>query len=325
MKIILLVFLLYSCFSLEYSNVYYQNQFGNYQSLFNKKYSGLELQYRLQVFSKNLDFINNENKKNHTYLLGFTSLTDLTNEEYQQSKLCGCAAPKPNEYLRKTQATSIHRSLPESIDWREKGAVNPIRDQGDCGSCWAFAAVASIEGAHFQSTGELLSLSPQQLVDCDPSSYGCESGLVEYAFRYIISNKGICSEEDYPYTAVTGTCNDKKCKPATSISSFSIVPRWSGESMLTAISERVVSLGIASRSDVFQHYSSGILDSEDCGTNISHYVAAVGYGEENGKKYFIIRNTYGENWGEKGYIRLAYTEEGMGMCGIYIDGKYPIM
>ena len=322
MKAIVFALFAIAALSLAHSNSYYKAQFGSYVTKFNKEYSEKEYRYRLSVFSENLDFINEENQKGHSYTLGFTPFTDMTHDEFKASRSCGCMMKKN---MRSNNVVSMNvKDLPESIDWREKGAVNPVKNQGSCGSCWAFSAVAAIEGVVAVKTGTLYNLSEQQLVDCDPNSNGCNGGLMDYAFEYVISHGGICSEEDYPYTAKDGQCKDDQCKSQTTIKGYKDIAAKDGKGLLAAIAEHPVSVAIEADSYVFQYYTSGVLDSDACGVYLNHGVAAVGYGVEDGKKYILVRNSWGPSWGDQGYVKIAHTDEGSGVCGINVNASYPV-
>ncbi|KAK8815459.1 hypothetical protein WA158_003671 [Blastocystis sp. Blastoise] len=309
------IFLLFtSVLGLNHQNAYYSAHFDSYLTRFNRQYTKSEYQYRLSVFSKNLDFIESENSKNHHYTLGLTRFADMTHDEFKSSKICGCYI-KPNFKQASSIQQTIPEFLPESIDWREKGAVNPIKDQSTCGACWAFSALASIETAVFLSVNTLFSLSEQQLIDCDTKNHGCSGGNMILAYRYVLEH-GICSDEQYPYESKDGECKSSKCKSVAIIKNYETLDSGKGKQLYAALSEHVVSVGIDADSDLFQHYVSGIIDSEDCGTDLDHGVAAVGYGKENGIQYIIIRNSWGTEWGENGYAKIAYIEEGAGICGI---------
>lgn len=324
MKAVLLAIFAVVALSLAHSNVYYKSNFSKYVSKFEKTYSAQEMRYRLSIFSENLDFINSENTKGNSYTLGYTPFLDMTNEEFGASRSCGCLMKKTTRNLRTVRHLS-ESNLPESVDWREKGAVNPVKDQASCGSCWAFSAVAAAEGVVAISTGKLLDFSEQQLVDCDGSSNGCNGGLMTYAFEYLIEARGMCSQVDYPYTAQDDSCKDTSCARIGTISAYVEVEANNGNQLLAAIAEHPVSVAVSAGSSVFQHYTSGVLDSSSCGTGLNHGVAAVGYGVEKGKTYLIVRNSWGGSWGDHGYLKIAHTPEGAGICGINQMNCYPIV
>ncbi|KAF3948663.1 hypothetical protein CMV_025366 [Castanea mollissima] len=195
--------------------------------------------------------------------------------------------------------------LPESVDWREKGAVVDVKDQGQCGSCWAFSTIGAVEGINKIVTGDLISLSEQELVDCDQTyNQGCNGGLMDYAFQFIINNGGIDSEEDYPYKARDGSCDpNRRNARVVTIDGYEDVPTNDEKALMKAVANQPVSVAIEAGGRAFQLYDSGIFTGL-CGTQLDHGVVAVGYGTENGVDYWLVRNSWGSDWGEKGYIKL---------------------
>ncbi|KAL1190464.1 Germination-specific cysteine protease 1 [Cardamine amara subsp. amara] len=293
-----------------------------------------EHEKRFNIFKDNLRFIDlhNENNKNATYKLGLTKFTDLTNDEYRSLYLGARTEPvrriaKANNVNKKYTAAVNVGELPATVDWRQKGAVNPIKDQGSCGSCWAFSTAASVEGINKIVTGELISLSEQELVDCDTSyNQGCNGGLMDYAFQFIIKNGGLNTEQDYPYRGSDGKCNSiQKNSKVVSIDGYADVPTNDETALKKAISYQPVSVAIEAGGRVFQHYQSGIFTGK-CGTDLDHAVVAVGYGSENGVDYWIVRNSWGPRWGEEGYIRMErnLAASKSGKCGIAVEASYPV-
>lgn len=212
-----------------------------------------------------------------------------------------------------------NESVADSIDWVAKGAVTPFKNQQSCGSCWAFSTTGAIEGALFIASNQLVSLSEEELVQCDHNGdQGCQGGLMDNAFGWLAQN-GICTENDYPYTSGsgnTGTCS-KHCSAAATLTGHVDVP--SEDALVTAVSKQPVSVAIEADKSVFQLYSGGVLDNAGCGTNLDHGVLAVGYGTD-GKDYWKVKNSWGSGWGEQGYIRMA---RGKNMCGIASEPSYP--
>jgi C1A family cysteine protease len=202
-------------------------------------------------------------------------------------------------------------SFGESLDWVEKGAVTPVKDQQQCGSCWAFSTVGAIEGAYFINYIYLTQFSEQNLVSCDNAAHGgtdngCNGGLMDNAFTWIEKN-GLCTEEDYPYTSgggKSGTCK-KTCKPVVTVTGFTDVAGESG--MIPALNKGPVSIGIEADKSAFQLYKGGVLDNAACGKQLDHGVLAVGYGTDDGsaKDYYKVKNSWGGSWGEEGYIRMV--------------------
>ncbi|XP_010540378.1 PREDICTED: probable cysteine protease RD21B [Tarenaya hassleriana] len=291
-----------------------------------KFYNALgEKDRRFEIFKENLRFIDEHNAKNLSYRLGLTRFADLTNEEYRSMYL----GAKPHKRTLRTSdryQPRVSDALPDSVDWRKEGAVSDVKDQGSCGSCWAFSAIGAVEGINKIVTGDLISLSEQELVDCDTSyNEGCNGGLMDYAFDFIINNGGIDTEDDYPYKGTDGRCdqNRKNAKVVT-IDSYEDVPVNDEKALKKAVANQPVSVAIEAGGRAFQLYDSGVFDGI-CGTELDHGVVAVGYGTENGKDYWIVRNSWGKNWGESGYLRMARNiEASTGKCGIAMEASYPI-
>lgn len=292
-----------------------------------KFYNALgEKDRRFEIFKDNLRFIDEHNAKNLSYRLGLTRFADLTNDEYRSTYL-GAKPHRRNLRTSDRYQPRVGDALPESVDWREKGAVPDVKDQGSCGSCWAFSAIGAVEGINKIVTGDLIALSEQELVDCDTSyNEGCNGGLMDYAFEFIINNGGIDSEEDYPYKGTDGRCdqNRKNAKVVT-IDSYEDVPANDEQALKKAVAGQPVSVAIEAGGRAFQLYDSGVFDGI-CGTALDHGVVAVGYGTENGKDYWIVRNSWGKSWGESGYIRMArnIAAASTGKCGIAMEASYPI-
>jgi len=224
------------------------------------------------------------------------------------------------EYIRsKNYAEKKSGSIPSSLDWRSKGAVTPVKNQGQCGSCWAFSTTGSVEGAHEIATGTLISLSEQQLVDCAGAygNEGCNGGLMDDAFEYIIKNGGICSEASYPYQGVDGTC--QTCTNVATISSYTDVPSGNEADISTVVQAGPVSIAIEADQSAFQFYSGGVF-SAACGQNLDHGVLIVGYGTLNSKPYWIVKNSWGATWGMQGYILMI---QGKDECGLALAASQP--
>ncbi|XP_028053339.1 cysteine proteinase RD21A-like [Camellia sinensis] len=294
-----------------------------------KAYNAIgEKERRFEIFKDNLRFVQEHNAVNRTYKLGLNRFADLTNEEYRSMFLGGrmeikkrLSSPKSDRYVFRAGDR-----LPESIDWRDKGAVSPVKDQGHCGSCWAFSTIGAVEGINQIVTGDLIQLSEQELVDCDKAyNTGCNGGLMDYGFQFIINNGGIDTEEDYPYRAVDGTCDqNRKNVRVVSIDGYEDIPENDEKALKKAVAHQPVSVAIEAGGRAFQLYESGVFTGH-CGTNLDHGVVAVGYGTEDGVDYWVVRNSWGPNWGENGYIRLERNINSIGgKCGIAQMASYPM-
>ncbi|PNT62012.1 hypothetical protein BRADI_5g24027v3 [Brachypodium distachyon] len=289
-----------------------------------------EEERRFEVFRDNLRYVDQHNAAAdaglHSFRLGLNRFADLTNEEYRDTYLGVRTKPVRERRLSGRYQAADNEELPESVDWREKGAVAKVKDQGGCGSCWAFSAIAAVEGINQIVTGDMIALSEQELVDCDTSyNQGCNGGLMDYAFEFIINNGGIDSEEDYPYKERDNRCDaNKKNAKVVTIDGYEDVPVNSELSLKKAVANQPISVAIEAGGRAFQLYKSGIFTGR-CGTALDHGVTAVGYGSENGKDYWIVKNSWGTVWGEDGYVRLERNIKATsGKCGIAIEPSYPL-
>jgi len=291
--------------------------FEEWMQQFGKTYNGDEMQKREQIFNDNMAFIESENAKGNSYTLGWTPFMDLTNDEFKAGYL-GFAAP--SELFEGAVNLGSHEATGDAaatVDWRSKGAVTPVKNQGQCGSCWAFSTTGGIEGAWEISTNQLVSLSEQQFVDCDKSSNGCGGGLMSSAFQWAES-QDLCTEQEYSYEAVDGSCRANGCTgiSAGGITGYKSVSS-SKSALESAITKGPVSVAIEADQSAFQFYTGGVM-SGTCGTQLDHGVLAVGYDSES----WIVKNSWGASWGESGYIRL--TNNG-NQCGILNSAAYPVV
>ncbi|CAL5212871.1 unnamed protein product [Lathyrus oleraceus] len=303
------------------------NTHEKWMAQFGKSYKDAqEKEKRFQIFKNNVEFIEYFNAAgDKPFNLSINHFADLTSEEFKAS----LNGKKKLHNEKETSSFRYHNvtSVPDSMDWRKRGAVTPIKDQGTCGSCWAFSAVAAMESIHQITTGELLSLSEQELVDCVKGKHtaGCDGGYMEDAFEFIAGKGGIASEVYYPYKETDESCKVKKEKQAAEIKGYEKVPSKSEKELLKAAANQPVSVYIDSGSSTFQFYSGGIYTGK-CGTDVDHAVVVVGYGvSHDGTKYWLVKNSWGTEWGEKGYMRLKRDiGSKKGLCGIAISPSYPV-
>ncbi|KAI9120095.1 hypothetical protein K1719_009064 [Acacia pycnantha] len=285
-----------------------------------------EKEKRFNIFKQNVEYIEGFNRDGtKPYKLGLNQFADLTNEEFTTSRnrfkghMCSSITRTPSFKYENVSG------VPSSVDWRQQGAVTPIKNQGECGCCWAFSAVAATEGITKLSTGKLISLSEQELVDCDTGvDQGCEGGLMDDAFKFIIKNNGINSEADYPYKGVDGSCNaNEEGNHVASIKGYEDVPANSEQALQKAVVNQPVSVAIDASGSDFQFYKSGIFTGS-CGTELDHGVTAVGYGVNDSSEYWLVKNSWGTEWGEEGYIRMQRNVDAQeGLCGIAMQASYP--
>ncbi|KAG8385447.1 hypothetical protein BUALT_Bualt03G0046200 [Buddleja alternifolia] len=282
---------------------------------------------RFEIFKHNVQKIEAFNAgPDQGYKLGVNAFADMTVEEVLAT-YTGYKRPSPKQ-LSASEINNFRyanvSAVPTSIDWRKKGAVTPVKNQHMCGSCWAFSAVATMEGVNKLKTGKLVSLSEQELVDCETKDNGCGGGIMEHAFKYI-TQKGLTTESNYPYKALDGTCNTKEAsQSAVKISGYEKVPH-NEEALLKAVAHHPVSVAIDACEE-FTSYESGVL-SKDCGRNLDHGVSVVGYGEtSDGTKYWLVKNSWGPKWGDNGFIKIKRgVSAKYGLCGITMDASYPIV
>ena len=307
------------------SDVEYKKEFSKFVDTYDKTYDYDEYNIRYNIFKDNLDKINTHNDQfycnQHSWKMKVNEFTDMQSHEFKQ-KFTG-TVNKLQSSVTFTSSFPKTNTLPLSFDWSTKGAVTPVKNQQQCGSCWAFSTTGSTEGAWFIKYGNLVSLSEQQLVDCSKAegNDGCSGGLMDNGFKYI-ENNGLCTESDYGYTAQDGTCQTA-CKPAVHITSFVDVEQNNESILQAAVYHTPISVAV--EADQWQFYSSGVLTTA-CGTNLDHGVLLVGWGIQNNVSFWKVKNSWGPDWGDEGYILLQRNVASpSGQCGIAMQPSYPIV
>ncbi|KAL3628195.1 hypothetical protein CASFOL_027241 [Castilleja foliolosa] len=272
-------------------------------------------------------------ERDNQHKLALNQFSDMKMDEFNKWTLSNINDDQLYEGENQTTPfmyENVKTVLPRSRDWRKKGAVTPVKQQFGCESCWAFAAVAAVEGINSIRTKTLVSLLEQELVDCDQTNRGCEPGYYRRAFEFIRKN-GIATDTEYPYTGKKGQCAYENIVEAAAagvvtIDGYENVPKNNERALLRAVAHQPVTATIAAGTLDFSHHRKGIFKGE-CGTEMNHAVTIVGYGKTScGTKYWIAKNSWGSNWGENGYIRLLRGVSGKGgQCGIARSPAYPVM
>jgi len=297
-----------------------------------KIYSEAEEIHRFGIFVENYLNIIKKNAENNGVKFALNKFADLTKQEWKSQNIRGLLLTEQDkEELRVRQelASSLSvdysvLSVPDSVDWREKGGVTPVKDQGSCGSCWSFSSTGALEGLNFVKTGKLVPFSEQQLVDCDKVDQGCNGGLMTNAFAYT-AKKGIETEEDYPYKAVGQRCKFNAKKAQKVNKSFKNVAANNADALKAALVVQPVAVAIEADEQAFQFYNSGVIKA-GCGAQLDHGVLAVGYTKINGEEAFIVKNSWNSNWGDNGYVHISTDKSannGAGVCGILAMATVP--
>ncbi|UYV60956.1 MCM2 [Cordylochernes scorpioides] len=321
----------------------------SFQELHGKNYQGLEDQVRKAIFEEKLKKIVQHNLEYdlgmHSYYLGINKYSDWINIimrirlnlnlEIRRISLCFQSSQEFTQrmnglILSEDRTMDLYEpsgdmELPSSLDWRSKGYVTGVKDQGDCGSCWAFSTTGALEGQHYRKSGKLVSLSEQNLVDCSSKNDGCGGGIMIKAYKYIIKNGGIDTEESYPYKAEDDYCHYNKSNIGATCKGYKKINK-DEESLKQALAaEGPISIGIDA-GDNFRDYKGGVYNDPYCNNDrgsLNHAVLLVGYGQENGMDYWLVKNSWTESWGEKGYIKMSRNKNNQ--CGIATYATYPIV
>jgi cathepsin L len=293
-----------------------QQAFFDFVKDYKKQYPIEEFFDRFHIFKANYEMIEAHNNGSSSWKMGVNQFADLTKDEFRS--FLGLR-PRENSYIRQMNTVDVPLGPINDIDWTTKGAVTPVKDQGQCGSCWAFSTTGSMEGVVAIKTGQLISLSEQELVDCAGSSgnQGCNGGLMDDAFNWIIQNGGLDSEADYPYHARDGTCLGRPS--VAKITGYQDVQQGSEAALGSVLQSQPVSIAIEADQSSFQMYRSGVFTGP-CGQQLDHGVLLVGMGTDGGQDYWRVKNSWGVSWGDQGYIRMIRNKN---MCGLSNMASYP--
>ncbi|KAB0802752.1 hypothetical protein PPYR_04938 [Photinus pyralis] len=314
-----------------------QEEWKSFKETHNKEYENeTEEKFRMKIYMENVRKIEIHNQRyanNLTnYKLGVNKFADMLYHEFVHTfngfNRSNHLTPEEHESDGIPFIPPAHVELPKSVDWRTKGAVTDLKDQGRCGSCWSFSATGALEGQHFRQTGKLVSLSEQNLIDCSTKfgNNGCNGGLMDNAFRYIKANHGIDTEESYPYEAEDDKCRYNPKNSGATDRGYVDIESGNEEQLKSAVATvGPVSVAIDAAHQSFQFYAEGVYDEPECSTSqLDHGVLAVGYGtSEDGHDYWIVKNSWGPSWGKQGYILMARNNENQ--CGIATQASYPLV
>jgi len=314
-----------------FSEPEYKEVFTNWMQEYKRSYTSDAFQERYTIFKKNMDFVEAWNADpTHTHTCGLNNFADISNEEYKRTYL----TYRVNETLmaeRLAENAKLPRAIVETVEnasttgdvinWANKGAVTNIKDQGQCGACWAFSVTGSVEALNQMYTGNLISLSEQNLVDCSSKNGGCNGGNNEVAFEYIIANRGIEREANYPYEARNGPCRFNNAYTGAAMNAYERGSSGDEGALANLVNRQPVSIGIDASHNSFQLYKNGIYREGGCSTtSLDHAVLIIGYGSENGD-YWLVKNSWGTGWGMSGYIWMARNSGNN--CGVSTDPSVP--
>jgi len=324
MKVLIVLAVLAYATGERIKGTYITPDYEAFKAKYNKNYSVADDDVHYSAYLNAVEYINNHNAEydqgRATFWCGLNEYSDMTMAEREARN---GFRPSSKHLVGEVRQGDI-TTAPEKVDWREEGYVNAVKDQGHCGSCWAFSAVCALEGQYFKKTGKLVDAAEQQLVSCDTWSSGCNGGFPGMSYNYISGNgdNGIDTQASYPYTATDSACDEQKTSDNQDVAATCTGYQSIG-STESALQEAVgnegpVSICLAASADCFHHYSGGILDDDSCGHSVNHAVAAVGY--DVAQNYWIVRNSWGTSWGEAGYVRIVKNKN---MCGMLSQSALP--
>lgn len=317
--------------ALRHAREYYEEKFVEWMQKHNITFGdGAEFVHRLEIWAKNEDYIREHNAGDYPYTLGHNKYSHMSLDEFHRHFRLGkhrrfndFRRMGPGMYTYSASPNSLRGFMEEKqeVDWVEKGVVTGIKDQGACGSCWAFSTTGALEGAYAIKNGKLVSFSEQELVDCDPIDAGCNGGLMDNAFSWIERAGGLMAEDAYPYRAIVGACHKSSPVPGSKVKGFVDVDS-DDASLVSALNHQPVSVAIEADQLAFQLYAGGVFTGS-CGTRLDHGVLAVGYGTIDGVDYYKVKNSWGESWGDNGFILIQRNKHQQGgQCGILEAASY---
>ena len=318
------------------------NEFG---TRFHRTYPTIdEVKHRFEIFRRNFETVAAHNADpRHNTTLAMNRFSDMTRDEFRIAftrpfDLVDTATAAPSRFGCKA-FDPTYEDTPDALDWRDRGAVSSVKDQGQCGSCWAFSAAGAVEGLAAIGGDPITSLSEQQLVDCASGhaygSHGCNGGAMDGAFKYVAQSAGMCTDKDYPYVSGGGgsssssSCDSGQCTAMATISGCADVRANDQAALREAVAHQPVSVAVDAESTVFQFYATGVIDDADaCGTSLNHGVLAVGYGTEvaTGTNYWLVKNSWSADWGDAGYVKIARSDKpnDPGVCGVARQASFPL-
>jgi cysteine peptidase B len=284
-------------------------QFDEYTRFWNKSYTPIERRARLENFKMNAAKIIQYNARTKARgsgaHYGFTKFSDWSEREQQALNGFIRSANRGPRPVIADEKRDVEQAPSQGIDWVKQGKTTPVKDQGQCGSCWAFSTTETVESAILMAGKSVVPLSPQEVVDCDSNDSGCGGGDPQEALQWVEQQGGLDTDQCYPYTAEDGTCASSQCTPAGNINN--VVPIGADESTIYASLKKYGPLSICADASEWSNYDGGIMTGDECGSDVDHAIQLTGYSPSQGG-YWIVRNSWGSDWGNNGFIYLQYGQ-----------------